>query len=267
VTPRLENKVALITGTGNGQGRAAALLFAREGARVVGCDVNGEGNEETVRRVVAAGGEMTGMAPVDASDPDQARAWVEEAARLHGRIDVLYNNAGSVRDRSIGSLGVEDWRYTMKNEIDIVFFPTQAAWPYLKESRGVVISTASVAGHVGMAGAVAHCTSKGAVLAMSRALAAEGAPYGIRSFSISPGPIAVEGSEWYFSDSDTYARSTARTLAGRRGRPEEVAEVALFLASDATSYMTGADLPVEGGLLVMHPGSSATADGAQTRCP
>lgn len=98
---------------------------------MIGCDVNVEGNEETVRRVVAEGGTMVGMAPVDAADPDQARAWVEAAAQLHGRIDVLYNNAGSVRGRSIESLAVDDWRYTMKNEIDIVFFPTQAAWPYL----------------------------------------------------------------------------------------------------------------------------------------
>jgi meso-butanediol dehydrogenase / (S,S)-butanediol dehydrogenase / diacetyl reductase len=257
VTGRLENKVVLISGTGNGQGRAAALLFALEGARVVGCDVNVEGNEETVRRVLAAGGEMVGMAPVDAADPEQARAWVEEAARLHGRIDVLFNNAGSVRDFPIESLAADDWRYTMKNEIDIVFFPTQAAWPYLKERGGVIISTASVAGHLGLAGAVAHCTSKGAVLSMSRAFAAEGAPHGIRSFSISPGPIPTEGSEWYFGDPARYARSTSGTLTGRLGRPDETAKVALFLASDDSSYMTGSDIPVDGGMLVKQPGSTA----------
>ena len=264
---RLANKVALITGTGNGQGRAAAILFAREGARVVGCDLDVSGNEETVRLVTSALGEMVGMAPVDAADPTQAQAWVEEAASVYGRIDVLYNNAGSVRDAPIESLSAAKWHYTMKNEIDIAFFPTKAAWPFLRERGGVIISTASVAAHLGLEGCIAHCAAKGAVVSMARAFAAEGAPDGIRSFSISPGPIVTEGSEWYFDDPEVKERSTGSTLLGRWGRPEDVANAAVFLASDESAYMTGSDLALDGGMLIKRPGKegSSSAEGKDPR--
>jgi meso-butanediol dehydrogenase/(S,S)-butanediol dehydrogenase/diacetyl reductase len=252
---RLQDKVALITGTASGQGRAAALLFAQEGAHVIGCDLGVDGNDETVRRVKELGGDMAGMAPVNAADPDQVRAWVDEAARIHGRIDVLYNNAGSTRDAAIELISDDDWHFTMRNEIDIVFFPTRAAWPYLKKRGGVVISTASVVGHRGHAGLVAHSTSKAAVRAMARSFAAEGAPYGIRSFSISPGPIRVEGSEWYFDDPVVKEESISSTLLARLGKAEDIAHVALFLASDESAYMTGCDLPVDGGFLAKRPGT------------
>jgi NAD(P)-dependent dehydrogenase (short-subunit alcohol dehydrogenase family) len=252
---RLEGKVALITGTGSGQGRAAALRMTQEAARVVGCDLNAEGNEETIRRVKEQGGEMVGMAPVDVADPHQIRAWVDEAAQVHHRVDVLYNNAGSTRDAAIELIQADDWHFTMRNEIDIVFFATQAAWPYLKERGGVIISTASVSGHLGSPGKITHATSKGAVIAMSRAFAAEGAAHGIRSFSISPGPIRVEGSEWYFDDPLVREQSTSSTLLGRLGRAEDIADVATFLASDESSFMTGCDIPVDGGLLAKRPGN------------
>lgn len=252
---RLESKVALISGTGGGQGRAAALLFAREGARIVGCDVNVDANEETVRRVIAAGGEMVGMAPVDAGDPDQAGAWVEQAAQVYGRIDVLYNNAASARVAEIESLSVEDWRYTMKNVVDIVVFPTRAAWPYLKVRGGVVISTASVSGHLGLVGQLPYSAGKAAVMSMARTFAAEGAPHGIRSFSISPAPILVEALEPYLTDPVVREQWTSSSLFKRAGQPEEVASVALFLASEESSYMTGSDIPVDGGMLVKRPAS------------
>jgi meso-butanediol dehydrogenase/(S,S)-butanediol dehydrogenase/diacetyl reductase len=258
---RLANKVALITGTGSGQGRAAALRFTEEGARVVGCDLNVEGNTETVRRVRERGGEMVGMAPVDAADPDQVAAWVDEAADIYGRVDVLYNNAGSVRDAPIETLSAENWHFTMKNEVDVVFFPTKAAWPHLKERGGVIISTASVAGHLGLDGQVAHCASKGAVIAMTRAFAAEGAPHGIRAFSISPGPIRVEGSEWYFDDPAVKERSLSALLIERFGVADDIANVALFLASDESSFMTGSDIPVDGGMTVKRPGHGHKAPG------
>lgn len=254
---RLDDKVALITGTGSGQGRAAALLFAQEGAHVVGCDLNVEGNEETVRRVTESGWDMVGTAPVDAADAGQVRAWIDDAARVHGRIDVLYNNAGSNRDGPIETLAPEDFRFTLRNEIEIVFLPTQAAWPYLKERGGVVISTASIVAHRGHAGLVAHSAGKAAVQSMTRSFAAEGAPHGIRAFSISPGPIRVEGSEWYFDQPNIKEESISSTLLGRLGRADDIAQVALFLASDESAFMTGCDVPVDGGFLTKRPGTRA----------
>ncbi len=247
MTGRLEGKVALITGTGGGQGRSAALKFTAEGARVVGCDVLVEENEETVRQVLAAGGEMVGMAPVDLGDPEQAKAWVDEAAAAFGKVDVLYNNAGIGRHKPIEELTIDDWRFTMRNEVDLVFWVTKFAWPYLKESKGIIISTASIAGHVGIANLVPHCTGKGAVLSMSRAFAAEGAPFGIRSVSISPGPIASPVSAEIMADPERAAAWAQSTILKRVGTVDEVAAAAIYLASDDASFLTGCDLAIDGG--------------------
>jgi meso-butanediol dehydrogenase/(S,S)-butanediol dehydrogenase/diacetyl reductase len=253
MTSRLDGKVALITGTGGGQGRAAALRFVAEGALVVGCDLYAEGSEETVRLVAAAGGEMTAMAPVDLGDPEQAEAWIEQSAAVHGRIDVLYNNAGGGRHGPIDTISIDDWRFTMRNEVDLVFFATKFAWPYLRQSRGVVISTGSVAGHVGLQHLVPHCTGKGAVVAMSRAFAAEGAADGIRAMSISPGPISSPVTADIMQDDDRMRAWAATTALNRVGTIDEVAALATFLASDEAAYMTGCDITIDGGKVGTRP--------------
>ena len=247
---RLIGKVALISGTGSGQGRAAAARFAQEGALVVGCDVNAAGNAETLDMVRALGLDMTELSPLDPALPGGATEWINRAVALHGRIDVLYNNAGASRHGAIESLSEEDWRFTMKNEIDIVFFPTQAAWPHLRHSHGVIISTGSVAGHLGIPTQTAHCAGKAAVSALARSFAAAGAPDGIRSFAISPGPIMVEGGKKFYADPARVAAASASTLLGRMGEPAEVAGLACFLASDESSYMTGVDIPVDAGEII-----------------
>ncbi|HJQ45695.1 MAG TPA: SDR family NAD(P)-dependent oxidoreductase [Amycolatopsis sp.] len=247
---RLEGRVTLISGVASGQGRAAALRFAAEGALVVGCDIDVAGSKETVEQVRALGYDMLAAAPLDPSDPGAARTWIDDAITARGRIDVLYNNAGAVRHAPIESFPVEDWRFSMRNEIDIVFFPTRAAWPHLMRTKGVVISTASVAGHLGQPGMVAHCAGKAAVIAMARVFAAEGGPHGIRSYSISPGPILVEGGLEYFADPANRERAIASTILGRLGEPAEVAGLACFLASDEASYMTGVDIPVDAGEII-----------------
>jgi NAD(P)-dependent dehydrogenase (short-subunit alcohol dehydrogenase family) len=244
MTGRLENKVALITGTAAGQGRAAALLFAREGAVVIGCDLNAAANEQTVRLVTEAGGRMVGMGPVDLGDPVQAEAWVQEAAAVEGRIDVVYNNAGAGRHDFIENLTAEDWRFTMRNEVDIPFYVTRFAWPFLKRNGGVIISTASIAGHKGLPGLIPHCTGKGAILAMSRAFAAEGAEYGIRAVTISPGPIELPESP---TTAEYGVASADATALKRRGTVDEIANAALYLASDEASFMTACDLLIDGG--------------------
>jgi NAD(P)-dependent dehydrogenase (short-subunit alcohol dehydrogenase family) len=245
----LAGKVALITGTGGGQGRAAALRFVAEGALVVGCDVNVENARATAALVRAAGGEMTSNEPVDLGDPEQARGWVESAAELHGGIDIVYNNAGTPRFAPIAELTVEDWKSTIHNELDHVFYVTKFAWPYLARTGGVVISTASISGHRGtqVAGGAAHSAAKGGVLAMSRQFAVEGAPLGIRAVTISPGVIRVPGTEAMLEDPRFRDLMLGRNLVPRIGEPDEIAGLAAFLASDAAAYITGADINIDGG--------------------
>jgi meso-butanediol dehydrogenase/(S,S)-butanediol dehydrogenase/diacetyl reductase len=251
---RLDGKVALITGTGGGQGRAAAIRFAQEGALVVGCDLFKEGNLETVATVETAGGTMTGMAPVDLSDPEAAKAWVHEAAAIHGRIDVLYNNASSPRFVLMPDLSVEDWQYTIRNELDLVFYVTKCAWPYLAERGGVIINTASTSAHVATAnvGMAAHCAAKGGVLALTRVFAADGAAHGIRAVSISPGAIKTPGSiKEFFHRPGAEQAVIGQLLANRVGLPEDVAALAAFVASDEAEFMTGVDVLMDGGLTAL----------------
>jgi meso-butanediol dehydrogenase/(S,S)-butanediol dehydrogenase/diacetyl reductase len=248
---RLDDKVALITGTGGGQGRAAALRFAGEGAKIVGCDVKVEGNAETVDLVTRAGGEMVGFAPVDLGDPAAAAAWVEQAAAVHGRIDILYNNASAARFGTLEEYTVEDWNFTIRNELDIIFYVTKPAWTFLKQSHGVVINTASVAGwRGGGSDGFAHCATKGAVLSVTRAFASAGAEHGIRVNSISPGVIHTPGTQFLFDIPGAVDAMTANLMVKRPGEPEDIASAALFLASSDSSYMTGADIRVDGGMTV-----------------
>lgn len=246
---RFEGKVVVITGTGGGQGRTAALAFAAEGARIVGCDVKTEGSEQTVRLVEAAGGQMVAQAPVDLGDPEAARAWVEFAAAAYGGIDVLYNNASATRFGSLDQLSVEDWQFTMRNEVDLVFYVTKWAWPYLSDGGGVVINTASVAGHHSAASGIAHTTSKAAVLAMTRCIADGGGPLGIRAVSLSPGPVETPGTAEMFAAPGVTEAVLAPLLIKRLGQPEDVVRAALFFASDEASWITGADLLVDGGMI------------------
>jgi NAD(P)-dependent dehydrogenase (short-subunit alcohol dehydrogenase family) len=246
----LTGKVALITGTGGGQGRAAALQFAAAGARVMGCDVKDEGNAETIRLVQEAGGEMTGRAPVDLSDPEAAKAWVDEAVEIYGAVDIVYNNASAARFASIADMSIGDWQFTMRNEVDIVFHVTRAAWPHLVSAGGgVIINTASLSAWSGSGyGVFAHCATKGAVLGMTRALAVEGGPHGIRCVSISPGPIETPGTAAIFADANVRAAMESALLVDRLGTPDDIAALAVFLASPQAAFINGADVLADGGL-------------------
>ena len=249
---RLAGKVALISGTGGGQGRAAALRFAAEGATVVGCDLFADGQNETIALVEAAGGKMTGTrGTVDLATSAGADAWVQTAAAEHGRIDILYNNASASRFAPVEQMTDEDWHFTLRNELDIVFFPTRAAWPHLARPGGVIINVGSTAGWAGSpgAGTLAHNATKGAVIAMTRQLALEGAPHGIRAVSLSPGFVRSPGTEAFLANPDIRAKLTARIPLGRAGEPEEIVAAAVFIASNEASFLTGSDIVVDGGAL------------------
>ena len=189
---------------------------------------------------------------MDLGDPDQARAWVEAAAAVHGRIDVVYNNAAGPKFGPLPDLSVEDWDSGIRNELSLVFYVTKFAWPYLAEHGGVVINTGSTSAYISTPkmGFAAHCAAKGGVVALTRVIADDGAPFGIRAVSISPGPIRspelqrnylskVEGAEALVVD---------QLLANRLGEPEDVANFAAFVASDEASYITGVDLVIDGGM-------------------
>jgi meso-butanediol dehydrogenase/(S,S)-butanediol dehydrogenase/diacetyl reductase len=248
---RLAGKVALITGTGGGQGRAAARLFASEGAKVVGCDVKVEGAAETVELVKAAGGEMASLAPLDLTDEAQVARWIAFAVEAFGGIDILYNNASAPRFSPIDRLSLEDWNYTLANEATLIFLAVKHAVPHMRaRGGGVIINTASTValeGAKAAPGGVAHAAAKGAVVAMSNHLVGELASSGIRVNTITPGVIDTPAIAASTAIPEVRDRMTAGLAIRRMGRPEEIAQAALYLASDDAAFVTGANIIVDGG--------------------
>ena len=189
--PRLSGKVCIITGTGGSMGREAALVFAREGASVVGCDLNAGPAEATVQLVRKVGGTMVSLHPCRLSSPADCRALVDLAVRTFSRIDVLFNNAATATFNWLEEISDEEWDRNRRDEVDLVFYLTRAAWPHLKTSRGVVVNTASLTALMSFKnlGSLSHTTAKAGIIGMTRQLAMEGREHGIRANSISPGVI------------------------------------------------------------------------------
>ncbi|OZC52419.1 SDR family oxidoreductase [Rhodococcoides fascians A21d2] len=258
MTGRLSGKVAVITGTAGGQGRAAALLFAAEGATVVGCDVDATGAEETVAMVRAAGGTMSSTHPLDLTDDRQVGNWMYSIGVEHGRVDVLYANAGATRFSAIGDTSHLEWKFVLDHELDLVFLPINHGWSLLARSSApsivLVGSTAGVSGSSTNT-RLAHTATKGAVIAMTKQLAAEGAPHGIRANCVSPGMIRTPATEGDLLAPGHPMNRIAEKIPLRRiGTPDEVVQCALFLASDEASYVTGSNLMVDGGWSAVLPG-------------
>jgi NAD(P)-dependent dehydrogenase (short-subunit alcohol dehydrogenase family) len=249
---KLSGKVCVITGTGGSMGRAAALAFAREEALVVGCDLNIESAEETVQIVRWEGGTMDSLQPCRLSSSAECQALVDFAVRKHGRIDVLFNNAAIAYFNWLEDISDEEWDKNRRDEVDLVFYLTRAAWPQLKRSRGVVVNTASLTALMSFKnlGSLAHTTAKAGIIGMTRQLAMEGREHGIRVNSISPGVIETNQTQEQQKDPEWAGYMLGKTLLGRLGRPEEIASVALFLASGDSSYVTGVDIVVDGGMKV-----------------
>ena len=254
MSARLEGKVCVVTGTGGSMGRATVLTFAREGASVVGCDVAVEPAEATVELVHAAGGAMVSLQPCRLSDPADCTRLVEFAVGEFGRIDVLFNLAGRSHFGWLEDVTDEDWDAARRDEVDLIFYLTRAAWPHLISSRGVVVNMASLNGQLSFKSlaSLSHTTNKAAIIGLTRQLAMEGGEYGIRVNSISPGLIQSGANRAHLDDdAGGFARAMLeRTLLGRLGEPEDVANLALFLASGEASYITGVDVVIDGGMKV-----------------
>ncbi|MBI4944373.1 MAG: SDR family oxidoreductase [Actinobacteria bacterium] len=252
MTGRLAGKIALVTGVGGGIGAVAAARFAAEGARVVGCDLDADGAARTERDVRAAGGDIHVMGGVDLGDAEQARAWVDAAVAVHDGIDVLYNNASTQRFAALDVLSVEDWDFTMRNELDLVYYTVRAAWPHLRSTGGgSIVNVGSIAAIRGVEFMPqnAHSTAKGGVIALTLQLVVEGGPHGIRANVISPGLVETPNTAPMLADPPERLRRLVldRIPLGRHGRPEDVVNAAVFLASDESSWVSGAHLVVDGG--------------------
>ena len=247
---RLDGKIAIITGTGSGMGRASAIAFAREGAKVVGCDINVENAEATVEEVRRNGGEMASLHPVDLTVPEGASKLVAFALEQFGGIDILFNNAAMAYFDFFPDMTYETFSRTMRGEVDIVFLVTREVWPHLVErGGGSIINMGSMAARAGARGqgALAHSAAKGAVVSMTRQLAVEGAEHKIRANTISPGLIRSAQTEPFLHDQQFMQMVEQSFLVPRPGEPMEIAHCAVYLASEESTYVTGSDFLIDGG--------------------
>jgi NAD(P)-dependent dehydrogenase (short-subunit alcohol dehydrogenase family) len=251
---RLKGKVSIITGAGGGMGRVAALRFAAEGSSVLVADYDEAAANETVAQVRTAGGEAT-PARVDVSVEADAKAMVDLAVRKYGRLDVLYNNAGIMpeADHSVVDTPVEAWDQVMAVNVRGVYLACKYAIPCMIENNGG--SIINVSSFVALLGCSvpqdAYTASKGAVLSLTRSLAVQFAPMGIRTNAILPGPVETPLlMDWLVKDEKAKQIRLARNPTGRFGKADEVVALAVYLASDESAWTNGASLVIDGGISV-----------------
>lgn len=250
----LGGKVALITGAASGQGRAAAVLFARHGARIVVADVNDAGANETVALVADAGGEAVAV-HADVSTRPGNEAMVQASVERFGRLDVLYNNAAVQMSGRLVDCTEEQWDVTIATNLSAIFWACRAAVPHMRAAGGgSIINTASVLGLIGSEGYAAYGAAKAGLIALTRQMATELAPI-IRANVIAPGSIDTPRFRKVIdamADGEGFLSGMLAQLPLRRlGTADDIAHVALFLASDASAYTSGAVVPCDGGLAAL----------------
>ena len=251
---RLSDKVAVITGAGSGMGRTAALMFAAEGAKVVVAEYDEAAGAGTVDQVKAAGGDAV-FVKTDISSETDAAAMVAAAMDRYGRLDVLYNNAGVMPepDHSVIDTEVAVWDHVMAVNVRGVFLGCKYAIPrMLERGSGSVINISSFVALLGCSVPQdAYTASKGAVLSLTRSLAVQFGPQGVRSNAICPGPIETPMlMDWLLKDEAAKNLRLARNPTGRFGKPEEIVNVAIYLASDESRWTNGAHFVIDGGISV-----------------
>lgn len=249
---RLKDKVCIITGAGSGMGRVACEMFAREGARVAAFEVNPTSGEETAASIRAAGGDCT-FFPCNVAEEASVRSAVAETVARYGGVDVLYNNAGIMpaADHSVLDTSVEVWDQVMAVNVRSIFLTCKYAIPEMqKRGKGSIINIASFVALVGCSVPQdAYTASKGAVISLTKSLAIQFRPQGIRSNAICPGPIETPLlTEWLLKDEAARNLRLGRQPAGRFGKPEDIVNAALYLAADESDWTNGAVMVIDGGI-------------------
>jgi NAD(P)-dependent dehydrogenase (short-subunit alcohol dehydrogenase family) len=248
---QLQGKVAVITGGAGGIGRASALLFAREGAAVSIADLNQDEGQETVREISSAGGRAI-FECADLTRAADCKRVVERTMREFGGIHVLFNNAGIIRRASVVEISEGDWDAVMAINVKSIFLMCREMIPIMaKAGGGSIINTASGWGLAGGARAAAYCASKGAVVLMTKAMAIDHGRQNIRINCVCPGDTDTamlrHEARQLGEPEDRFLSASANRPLGRMGKPEEIAQAALYLASDAAAFVTGTSLVVDGG--------------------
>ncbi len=249
---KLRGKVAVVTGAGSGIGRATARLFAQEGARVVVADIDPAGGEETCRLVSGEGGEVL-FVPTDVAKVADAEKLIRATQERWGRVDIVVNNAGVELPRSLLDTSEEDWERVVAVDLKGVYFVCKyAVKAMLQGGGGAIVNISSGAGILGFPMMTAYCAAKGGVVALTRAVAVEYAQNHIRVNCVCPGVVDTPMSRGFFASlpnpEEARRRYEEGTPVKRFAQPEEIARTVLFLASDDASYLTGAVIPVDGGL-------------------
>lgn len=242
----LENKVAIITGAGSGFGRATAELYAKEGAKIVAVDFNEETVQETVTSIQDNGGEAVAV-KADVSMDEDVKNFIQTAVDTYGKIDILFNNAGIYAPGTVEETDIDDWNHSLDVNITALFLAGKYAMPYLKESKGNIINTASAGGIIGFPNAISYATTKGAVISFTRAMAVDYAEAGVRINAICPGTGETGMTKDLLEIDEIYEGFISPIPMKRLGKPNDIANAALFLGSDQASYITGHALPVDGG--------------------